>query len=75
MQEPNKFELSLTASGITRTQAQKILDFKNYQTLTSRLSDPGVFRLDELKTLKRSMTEQGSSMLMEAISDFFCDET
>lgn len=75
MQEPNRFELSLAASGITRTQAQKILDFKNYQTLTARLDNPGVFRLDELKTLHDSMTAQGSSMLMEAINDFFCLET
>lgn len=75
MQEPNKFELSIAASGMTKTQAQKQMQFKSYDALANRLDDPGAFRLKDLKNLRDGMTQQGSSMLMEAIEDFFCAST
>ena len=76
MKEPNKFELSIIASGMTRQDAQNKLDFKSYQAIMDRLDNPGVFRLRELKTLYDSMTEQGASMLKEAVDEyFFCSKT
>lgn len=75
MQEPNKFELSIAASGMTKTQAQKQMNFNSYEALMNRLEDPGVFRLKDLKALQEGMTPQGSSMLMDAIEDFFCTST
>ena len=75
MQEPNKFELSIAASGMTKAQAQKQMQFKSYQALAERLDNPGNFRLKDLIMLRDGMTEQGSTMLMEAIDDFFCATT
>lgn len=75
MQEPNKFELSIAASGMTKAQAQEQMQFKSYQALADRLNDPGNFRLKELRILRDGMTEQGSNMLMDAIGDFFCATT
>lgn len=75
MQEPNKFELSIAASGMTKTQAQEKMGFKSYQALAERLNDPGVFRLKDLKALYKSMPDQGASMLLSAIDDFFCCTT
>jgi hypothetical protein len=75
MQEPNKFELSIAASGMTKAQAQKQMQFKSYQALAERLENPGNFRLKDLLMLRDGMTEQGSAMLMDAIDDFFCVST
>lgn len=75
MQEPNKFELSIAASGMTKAQAQENMGFKSYQALSERLSDPGVFRLKDLKALYKSMPEQGAAMLLSAVNDFFCTTT
>ena len=75
MREPNKFELSIAASGMTKVKAQENLKFKSYQALQDRLEDPGVFRLRELKMLRDEMTDQGASMLMDAIDEFFYVET
>lgn len=75
MSEPNKFELSIAASGMTKAKAQEQLNFKSYQALMERLSDPGVFRLRELKMLNDGMTEQGRNILKEAIDEFFCSAT
>ena len=72
MREPNKFELSIAASGMTKAQAQNSIGFKSYQALKDRLDEPGDFRLCELKSLRDSMTGQGPEMLMDAIGDFFC---
>lgn len=75
MQEPNKFELSITASGMTKAQAQEKMGFKSYQALSERLNDPGVFRLKDLKALYDGMTEQGSTLLLSAVDDFFYSST
>lgn len=73
MEEPNKFALSIAASGMTKLQAQEQMRFKSYQALADRLIDPGNFRLKDIKALREGMTQQGSAMLMEAVAEFFLD--
>ncbi len=71
MKVPNKVELAISASGVTRTEAQEILGFGSYIALADRLQNPSLFRLGEVESLYKHLNERGKALLKEAVLDIF----
>lgn len=71
MNAPNKFELAIRASGMTRSDAKKVIGLRSYQAISERLDNPLLFRLAELHALSTSMNKQGKEILKDAIAEIF----
>lgn len=66
----NAFKASRRASGMTITDAASVCGVSSVTYATARESKPGMFRLEELKSLSKKMGKTSRKLLIEAVVDY-----
>ncbi|WP_144299256.1 hypothetical protein [Berryella intestinalis] len=65
----NKFRSAVKASGLTYDYLGKRTG-QTYQTVKCHTEDPGMFRLNELRTIYVELDDVGKDLLAEAVKEF-----
>lgn len=74
MEKEDGFQTARRASGLTVEEAAKAMALSTPCYVTARRSDPGTFRLRELRGLYGAMTDQARYILEDAVLSFLRSE-